>query len=101
MKRIEEIEKEATIYTDKISNYAEWSDDGGWLETKLETNDIKLIEKAFKEGAKWADETMIKKACEKLNSMLYMRDCGDYDCVASAYDSVEEFVEEFRKYLEE
>lgn len=52
MEREEEIKKQADIYTDDASNYIEWSDDGGWSST----NDIELIEKAFIEGAKWADE---------------------------------------------
>ena len=46
-------------------------------------------------------QKFIDKACEKLDSMLYIRDCGYYDRVASAYDSVEEFIEEFKKYMEE
>lgn len=52
MTREEQIKKQADIYTDDASNYAEWSDDGGWSET----NDIALVEKAFVEGAKWADK---------------------------------------------
>lgn len=51
MKREEEIARQADKYSDNSSNYAEWSDDGGWSET----NDIDLIEKAFKEGATWSD----------------------------------------------
>ena len=50
MTREEEIKKQADIYTDDASNYTEWSDDEGCY-----TNDIGLIEKAFIEGAKWAD----------------------------------------------
>ena len=46
-------------------------------------------------------QEFIEKACEILDSMLYMRDCGDYDCVASAYDTVEEFINEFKKLMEE
>ena len=52
MTREEQIKKQADIYTDDASNYTEWSDDGGWSDT----NDIDLVEKAFIEGAKWADE---------------------------------------------
>ena len=52
MAREEQIKKQADIYTDDASNYTEWSDDGGWSDT----NDIDLVEKAFIEGAKWADE---------------------------------------------
>ena len=51
MTREEQIKKQADIYTDDASNYTEWSDDGGWSTS----NDIDLIEKAFIEGAKWAD----------------------------------------------
>lgn len=52
MTREEQIKKQADIYTDDASNYTEWSDDGGWSDT----NDIDLVEKAFIEGAKWADK---------------------------------------------
>ena len=51
MTRKEQIKKQADIYTDNASNYTAWSDDGGWSDT----NDIELVEKAFIEGAKWAD----------------------------------------------
>ena len=54
MTREEEIKKQADIYTDDASNYTEWSDDGGWSVT----NDIDLVEKAFIEGAKWADNNI-------------------------------------------
>lgn len=43
----EEIKKQAEIYTDNRDNYVEWSD--GWEAH----NDIKFVEKAFIEGAKW------------------------------------------------
>lgn len=49
MTREEQIKKQADIYTDDASNYTEWNDDGFY------TNDIDLVEKAFIEGAKWAD----------------------------------------------
>lgn len=45
-------------------------------------------------------QEFIKKACEILDSMLYMRDCGDYDCVATAYDDVEDFIDAFKKLME-
>ena len=54
MTREEQIKKQADIYTDDASNYTEWSDDGGWSST----NDIELVEKAFIEGAKWADNNI-------------------------------------------
>ena len=49
MLREEEIKKQAEIYTDNRDNYVEWSD--GWDAH----NDIKFVEKAFIEGAEWAD----------------------------------------------
>ena len=49
MIREELIKKQAEIYTDNRDNYVEWSD--GWAAH----NDIKFVEKAFIEGAKWAD----------------------------------------------
>lgn len=95
MTREEEIENAAIDYSEIEYNFMEYDDCGDVCD------DRELIEKAFIQGAKWVDKTMIDKACEKLVSMLHMRDCGDYDCVASAYDTVEEFVEEFRKAMEE
>ena len=47
----EEIKKQAEIYTDDVSNYTEWTDDGGWTDY----NAAKFVEKAFIKGAKWAD----------------------------------------------
>ena len=91
MTREEEIARQADKYTDNSSNYAEWSDDGGWSET----NDIDLIEKAFKEGATWADETMIDVACEwldKVNTDNYM-DSGIFQ--------MSELIIDFKKAMKE
>lgn len=52
MKREDEIKKQASIYTDDADNYIEYSDDRGWTDK----NDIEFVEKAFIEGAKWADK---------------------------------------------
>ena len=49
MTREEQIKKQVDIYIDDASNYTEWDDAGFY------SNDIDLIEKAFIEGAKWAD----------------------------------------------
>lgn len=46
-------------------------------------------------------QEFIDKACEILDSMLYMHDCGDYDCVASSCDTVEDFIDLFKEYMEE
>ena len=52
MTREELIKKQAEIYTDNRDNDVEWSD--GWEAH----NDIKFVEKAFIEGAKWADNNI-------------------------------------------
>lgn len=46
-------------------------------------------------------QEFMEKACKILESMLYMKDCGDYDCVASASDTVEDFINDFKEYMEE
>lgn len=46
-------------------------------------------------------QKFIEKACKVLDSMLYMSDCGDYDRVASFCNTVEDFIDEFKKYMEE
>lgn len=91
MTREEQIQKQADIYTDDTSNYAEWSDDGGWSDT----NDIELIEKAFIESAKWADKTTIEKACEWLEEQNKM--CMyELEMILGG-----NFINDFKKYLEE
>ncbi len=45
-------------------------------------------------------QEFIEKACEILGEMLYMRDCGDYDCVASSHDTVEDFIDSFKEWME-
>jgi hypothetical protein len=62
---------------------------------------------AFIDGAKWADENPKKglvsldKVCEMLYAMLSTQEIHNYDYVtASAYDNVEDFVEDFRKVFE-
>ena len=54
MTREELIKKQAEIYTDDASNYTEWTDDGGWTDS----DDKEFVEKAFIEGAKWADNNI-------------------------------------------
>ena len=48
----EEIKKQASIYTDDASNYIKWSDGC------TDNDDIEVVEKAFIEGAKWADNNI-------------------------------------------
>jgi hypothetical protein len=95
MTREEQIENEASIYTNDTSNYAEWSDDGGWSET----NDIKLIEKAFIQGAEWADETMIDKVCKWLYKSTYKH--ADDSRVSMNFEYTIDMIEDFKKAMEE
>lgn len=56
----------------------------------------------FIESAKWADETLIEKACEWLKGQLIdnQDNCG-YAVVSTFYSTtVEEFIEEFKKAME-
>ena len=66
-------------------------------------------EKAFQAGAEWADKTMIEKACEYLRKHMYYTPIFEYDedeepvnyVCASCCDSVEDFINNFRKSMEE
>lgn len=118
MTREEEIEKQGTIYSDIPSNYIEWGD--GFQDY----DDRVYVERAFIEGAKWADEhpnsngkellyvaqktaertrkEVISKACEWIVSELYNSEDRDgYPNVESrSYVSVEDFINEFKKAME-
>lgn len=61
-------------------------------------------------GAEWADKTMLDRACEWLNNILYIhteieedKDWGETnstDWVTSDYDTVGEFITAFRQAME-
>jgi hypothetical protein len=65
----------------------------------------------FEAGAKWADENpkpgivnkqeFIDKACAWLKDTMYYLDCGDYNRLTHAADTVEEMIEDFCKAMEE
>ncbi len=67
--------------------------------------------KSFEAGAKWADKTMIEKACDWLSKTLYIHieeiedkhwnETETFDWVTSDYDSVSDFIDGFRKAMEE
>lgn len=42
----------------------------------------------------------LDEACKIMENMLYMHDCGDYDVVATPYDTIEEFINDFRETFE-
>lgn len=76
------------------------------IRQKAISEQIELMESydwrgGFISGANWADKTMIEKACEKLKSMFHILDCNDYNCVGNSYITVEEFINQFKKYMEE
>lgn len=64
---------------------------------------------AFIAGAQWADKTMIEKVEQWLNEHMYCTPIFEHDedenpvnyVCASCCDSVEEFIENFRKAMEE
>lgn len=64
---------------------------------------------AFEKGAYWADKTMIEKVEQWLNEHMYCTPIFEHDedenpvnyVCASCCDSVEEFIENFRKAMEE
>ena len=60
-------------------------------------------EKSFKEAAKWADKTMIDKACELLNILLYNRYAGNGQHEAASCENItkKEFIENFKRLMEE
>ena len=63
----------------------------------------------FTKGVEWADKTIIEKACEYLRQSLYNTPIFEHDedenpvnyVCASCCDSVEEFIENFRRAMEE
>ncbi len=110
MIREEQIEHQASEYANDSNNTIEWGD--GWEDH----NDFDQVFDAFKNGAKWADENpqfskekFIEKACEWLKEYMYVEHIFEhsedeepvqYVC-ASASDSIDEFVDRFRKAMGE
>lgn len=46
-------------------------------------------------------QKFIEKACEKLKSMFHILDYNNHDCVGNSYITVKEFINQFKKYMEE
>lgn len=105
MKRLEEIIEAGIDYTMRNRPNV--------LAGDMFSEEMKIFNrnKAFEEIAKWADKTMINKACAWLETILYIhtemnedKDLGEMSVinwVTSDYDSVEEFIHRFRKAMEE
>ena len=92
MTREEEIRQASIEYT--IGNRPMCIGGGAFSKMADELN----RNKSFEEGAKWADKTMIEKACGWLTKHLY-----DYDRVEGyeVFRDVKSFVNDFRKAMEE
>lgn len=64
----------------------------------LSNGDFSTLQNIMCEAITNNQNQMIDKACDLLYSMLTTQDLYDYDYVtAPAYDTVEDFVEDFRK----
>jgi hypothetical protein len=66
MTREEQILNKAIDYSEIEENFLEYDDCGDVCDDKT------FVEKAFIESAKWADKTMIEKACNWLEEMNKM-----------------------------
>lgn len=89
MTREEEIKQQSIIYAENRCNHIEYGD---YWETY---NDIEYVEKAFKEGAEWADKTMIEKSCEIAKDILSSYSFANYP------HEMQDFLIDFRKAMEE
>lgn len=85
MKRENEIRNKAIDYSEIEDNFLEYDDCGDVCDDKL------FIERAFIEGAKYADKTMLDRACEWL-SIYY----PNVDRMG-----IDEFITAFRQAMEE
>ena len=85
MTREEQILNKAIDYSEIEENFLEYDDFGDVC------NDKGFVEKAFIEGVKWADKTMLNRACEWL-SIYY----PNIDRMG-----IDAFIEQFKKAMEE
>jgi hypothetical protein len=85
MTREEQIRNKAIDYSEIEENFLEYDDCGDVCDDKT------FVEKAFIEGAKWADRTMIARAVEWLQDSVYDR----------YIEMHEDNIEDFRKAMEE
>lgn len=59
---------------------------------------VKALREAFTEGARWADRTMIERACQWLQTAIYL----DYEnSIEHRYESMEEFINHFKKAMQD
>ena len=92
MTREEQILNKAIDYSFVEENFLEYDDCGDVCD------DRDFIQRAFEEGAKWADKTMIEKACKWLKDNLADR-IYNRDCYLDTFTEL--FIEDFSKAMKE
>lgn len=93
MTRAEEILNKAIDYSEIEENFLEYDDCGDVC------NDKEFIEQAFTEGAKWAEKTMIEKACKWLYNNTYKH--SDDSKVSMSFEHTIDMINNFCKAMEE
>lgn len=59
---------------------------------------MQALREAFTEGARWADRTMIERACQWLQTAIYL----DYEnSIEHRYESMEELINAFKKAMQD
>ena len=93
MTREDQIKNEAIVFSEYEDNFLEYDDCGDVCDDKS------FIENAFISGAKWADKTMIEKACKWLyhNTNKHIDD----KYLTMSFNLTAEMIENFRKAMEE
>lgn len=95
MTREEQIRKEASKYFDDYLDGLK--------------GEVLTVDQTFEDGAKWADKTMIDKACEWMQNNMYCQPIFEYDedqvpinyVIACGCDSVEGFINKLKKAMQE
>lgn len=88
MAREEQIIKQVEIYTNDVSNLAEWRSDGWEI-----CDDYEYVEKAFINGANWADKTLIEKVCNWISQ--------SYTSGVLDWKNCDSIIEDFKKAMKE
>lgn len=108
MKREEEIEKQAKKF---IDNYMQSCIDYrslGYHQRKTILNvDLYKVEEVYEEAAKWADKTMLDKACEWLAKHISPEEIYDDETnempttylTVNLHDNMLDFINDFRRAM--
>lgn len=101
MTRAEQILNNAIDYSEHENNFIEYDDCGDVCDDKS------FIEKAFINGAEWADRTMLNKACEWLAKHISPEEIYEYEAdetpttylTVNIHDTMLDFINDFRKAM--